>query len=264
MNDKIFELENVYLEKITKNGIAHILNNISFSVSQGEFICIMGPTGCGKSSLMKLLGGLDFCTSGTVNIFGKNPTEKNAITKEMLREIGTAFQSDNLFEWETVEKNIRKPIDVFGLKKEFDVKARTEEMLNLTGLIKSRMCYPHELSGGMRQRCSFGRALVHNPKVLLLDQPFGALDAITRKILGIELVKIHEKDKKTVVMVTNSIPEALMLADRIIVLSSCPATITHEIKVDFTYEQRLSDMTENTEYQDLYEKLNKYVHVRKQ
>lgn len=264
MSEKIFELENVYLEKVTKNGIAHILNNISFSVSEGEFVCIMGPTGCGKSSLMKLLSGLDICTSGSVRVFGKNPSEKKAITKEMLREIGTAFQSDNLFEWETVEKNIQKPIDVFGLKKEIDVKARTEEMLNLTGLIKSRMCYPHELSGGMRQRCSFGRALIHNPKVLLLDQPFGALDAITRKILGIELVKIHEKGKKTVVMVTNSIPEALMLADKIIVLSACPASITHEVKIDFTYEQRLSDLSEDAKYQEIFEALNKYVHVRKQ
>lgn len=264
MNKTIFDLENVYLEKVTKNGIAHILNNVSFSVNEGEFVCIMGPTGCGKSSLMKLLCNLELSTSGAVKIFGKNPAEKRAIRKEMLRNIGTAFQSDNLFEWETVEKNIQKPISVFGLKKEIDVKLRTEEMLNMTGLLKTRMCYPHELSGGMRQRCSFGRALIHDPKVLLLDQPFGALDAITRKILGIELVKIHEKNKKTVVMVTNSIAEALMLADRIIILSSCPATITHEVKVDFTYEQRLSDMSENSAYQELYEELTKYIHVRKQ
>ena len=263
MSNKIFEIENVFLNKETKNGIAHILNDISFSVEKGEFVCIMGPTGCGKSSLMKLLGGLDFCTSGKVSILGKNPAEKNAITKEMLRNIGIAFQSDNLFEWETVEKNIQKPIDVFGLKKEIDVKARTEEMLNLTGLVKTRMCYPHELSGGMRQRCSFGRALIHSPEILLLDQPFGALDAITRKILGIELVKIHEKEKKTVVMVTNSIPEALMLADKVIVLSACPASIIHEVKVDFTYEERLSDLSENKTYQAMCETLNKYVHVRK-
>lgn len=264
MSDKIFELEHVYFQKQTKNGIAHILNDISFSVEKGEFVCIMGPTGCGKSSLMKLLGNLEYITSGSISILGKDPSQKNAITKEMLRNIGTAFQSDNLFEWETVEKNMQKPIDVFGLRKEIDVKARTEEMLNLTGLLKTRMCYPHELSGGMRQRCSFGRALIHSPEILLLDQPFGALDAITRKILGIELVKIHEKEKKTIVMVTNSIPEALMLADKIIVLSACPAKIIHEVKVDFTYEERLSDLAENKTYQEMSETLTKYVHIRKQ
>ena len=128
MSNKIFEIENVFLNKETKNGIAHILNDISFSVEKGEFVCIMGPTGCGKSSLMKLLGGLDFCTSGKVSILGKNPAEKKTITKEMLRNIGTAFQSDNLFEWETVEKNIQKPIDVFGLKKEIDVKAKPADL----------------------------------------------------------------------------------------------------------------------------------------
>lgn len=136
-------------------------------------------------------------------------------------------------------------------------------MLKLTGLEKYRNCYPHELSGGMRQRCAFGRAFVHDPEILLLDQPFGALDAITRKILGIELLKIWKEQKKTVVMITNSVPEALMVAQRVLVLSSAPGTITHEVEVDIPYEERFEEMGNKEKFIKLSETLNAYVHEKK-
>lgn len=263
MEKKIFQLSNIYLEKKQKTETTRILENIHFSVNEGEFVCIMGPTGCGKSSLMKLLGTSDVPSSGTVLFNGKNTSEKKAVTSAMLRQIGIAFQSDNLFEWKTVEKNIQVPAKIFKLKKEIDVTAQTEKMLKLTGLETYRNCYPHELSGGMRQRCAFGRAFVHDPEILLLDQPFGALDAITRKILGIELLKIWKEQKKTVVMITNSVPEALMVAQRVLVLSSAPGTITHEVEVDIPYEERFEEMGNKEKYIKLSETLNAYVHEKK-
>ena len=136
-------------------------------------------------------------------------------------------------------------------------------MLELTGLKNYSDCYPRELSGGMRQRCAFARALAHDPEVLLLDQPFGALDAITRKILGIELLKIwKEATDKTVIMVTNSVVEALMLAQRVIVLSAAPATVFTEVINPLSYEERIGDLAENETFITLSEKLNALVHLK--
>ena len=263
METTIFQLNNVYLEKKQKTGITQILSDINFSVNDGEFICVMGPTGCGKSSLMRLLGSTEIPSSGAVLFLGKNTNAEKAIDKTILRQVGNAFQSDNLSEWKTVEKNMQLPIDIFGLKNMLDVPLQTEKMLKLTGLVNYKNCYPRELSGGMRQRCAFGRALIHNPKILLLDQPFGALDAITRKILGIELLKIWKKQKKTIVMITNSVPEALMLGQRILVMSSAPGNITHEVINHIPYEKRFEDLGDNEKYKLLAEKLNTYVHEKK-
>lgn len=263
METTIFQLNNVYLEKKQKTGITQILSDINFSVNDGEFVCVMGPTGCGKSSLMRLLGSTETPSSGSVLFFGKNTNAEKAIDKNILRQVGTAFQSDNLSEWKTVEKNMQLPIDIFGLKNMLDVSSQTEKMLKLTGLVNYKNCYPRELSGGMRQRCAFGRALIHNPKILLLDQPFGALDAITRKILGIELLKIWKEQKKTIVMITNSVPEALMLGQRILVMSSAPGNITHEVINHIPYEKRFEDLGDNEKYKLLAEKLNTYVHEKK-
>ena len=263
MGTSVFKLENVCLEKKQKTGITHILSDINFSVDEGEFVCVMGPTGCGKSSLLRLLGTTEIPTSGRVNFLGKNTSEKKSASSDMLRQLGIAFQSDNLFEWKTVEKNIQTPISIFGLKKEIDVTGQTNKMLELTGLEKYRNCYPHELSGGMRQRCAFARAFVHNPKILLLDQPFGALDAITRKILGIELLKIWKEQGKTVVMVTNSVPEALLLSQRVLVLSSAPGSLVREIAVDIPYEERFAELGENKKYIGLSDELNSCVHEKR-
>ena len=161
---------------------------------------------------------------------------------------------------------VSKHFDNFArteLKNMLDVSSQTEKMLKLTGLVNYKNCYPRELSGGMRQRCAFGRALIHNPKILLLDQPFGALDAITRKILGIELLKIWKEQKKTIVMITNSVPEALMLGQRILVMSSAPGNITHEVINHIPYEKRFEDLGDNEKYKLLAEKLNTYVHEKK-
>lgn len=254
----IFWLVDVGKSIQTKNKKKEILKGINLQIKQQEFVCIMGPTGCGKSTLMRLLAGIDRCDEGILKFEVEQETAIRS--KKQFRDVGVAYQSDNLFEWLTVEKNIRQPIDVFGLEKELEGKKRVNEMLQLTGLTNYRDCYPCELSGGMRQRCAFGRALAHDPEVLLLDQPFGALDAITRKILGTELLKIWKQEHKTVVMVTNSVPEALMLANRIVVLSQAPAEITEILDNPLSYEERLGNLQESQIYVELSERLNQLVH----
>lgn len=261
MGMSIYELIDVCQSKKLKDGKKEIVKNVNMTVKKGEFICIMGPTGCGKSTLMRLLCGVDRYTDGI--LMYQDSEVKGGMNKHMLQHIGVAYQSDNLFEWQTVKKNIENPINIFGLGKQMDVEERLNRMLELTGLKNYSDCYPRELSGGMRQRCAFARALAHDPEVLLLDQPFGALDAITRKILGIELLKIwKEATDKTVIMVTNSVVEALMLAQRVIILSAAPATVFTEVINPLSYEERIGDLAENETFITLSEKLNALVHLK--
>lgn len=258
---QVYELVNICKNRKTADGEREILRNINLSIKSGEFVCIMGPTGCGKSSLMQLLCGIESYTDGI--LLFEDTEIKNGMNTEMLRRIGVAYQSDNLFEWQTVRRNMENPIRVFKLKKQINMEERVQQMLELTGLKNYGDCYPHELSGGMRQRCAFGRALAHDPDILLLDQPFGALDAITRKVLGIELLKMWKQaENKTVVMVTNSVSEALMLAQRVVVLSAAPATVTKELQNPLTYEERTAELVGNPTFTALSEELNELVHSK--
>lgn len=262
MSTNIYKLIDVCQSKKLNDGTKDIVKNVNLSVDKGEFICVMGPTGCGKSTLMRLMCGIDSYTDGILMF--EDTEVKGGMRKDMLRQIGVAYQSDNLFEWQTVKKNIQNPINIFRLKKSMDVEERLQQMLELTGLKNYSDCYPKELSGGMRQRCAFARALAHDPDILLLDQPFGALDAITRKILGVELLKIWKDagGEKTVVMVTNSVSEALLLAQRVVILSAAPARVTKEVINPLSYEERINDLTENETFIELSEKLNALVHTK--
>lgn len=256
----VYVLENVSEVKRAKEVHKEILSNVDLRIKENEFVCIMGPTGCGKSSLMRLLCGLDQPSDGI--LLFKDETIKHGLNRAQSREIGIVYQSDNLFEWRSVYKNVQEPIEVFGLKNSMNVEERIMQMLALTGLKSYKDCYPKELSGGMRQRCAIARALVHDPKILLLDQPFGALDAITRKALGTELLKISHETKKTIVMVTNSVTEALMLADRVVVLSEAPATVVDVVDVPLTYEERRGNLTENEKFLALSDTLEKLIHIQ--
>lgn len=261
MKEKVvYLINNISETKNTNDGHREIIKNISFQIKEKEFVCIMGPTGCGKSSLMRLLSGLDQISDGQIIMYGRDI--QRGMDKDDYREIGVVFQSDNLFEWRTVYKNVREPIEIFRLKKTMNVDERITQMLELTGLKNYRECYPKELSGGMRQRCAIARALVHNPKILLLDQPFGALDAITRKALGTELLKLHHKTEKTIVMVTNNVAEALMLADRVIVLSEAPATVANTIEVPLSYKERTGDLAKNKTFLELSDRLESMIHMQ--
>lgn len=205
-----------------------VLADISLSIRQGAFVALVGSSGIGKSTLLRLIGGLLSATGGAVLLDGKAPQEAS-------KPVGIVFQKDNLMPWRTAYENVRLPLELRGGRVQAD-EARVLDMLNLVGLSGFEKSYPDQLSGGMAQRVAIARALVHEPELLLLDEPFGALDALTRERMGRELLRIWHAMPVTVFMVTHSIDEAVFLADEVLVMGSIsgnglPATITHRFPV---------------------------------
>ncbi len=202
------------------NGGLHALEDISFEVCPQEFICFLGPSGSGKTTLLKTLAGLLAPSFGNVN-FVQNQQPK----------IGMVFQQSNLMPWRTVMDNIKLPLELEGVGAE-QSRIKAQEMIELVGLRGFEDSWPRDLSGGMAQRVGIARALIHDPDLLLLDEPFGSLDAITRERMWTELSRIWQAKQKTVIMVTHSINESLFLADRVLVLTQRPGKIKFDLKVD--------------------------------
>ncbi len=200
------------------------LAGISLEIAYGEFLAIVGRSGCGKTTLLRTIAGLTLPTSGTVYIDTQLPHLYQA-------PIGVVFQGAHLLPWLNALDNVLLPIDIQGLPRRTFV-AAAQDLLAFVGLEKSATCFPRELSGGMQQRVAICRALIHNPSLLLMDEPFGALDALTREDLGRELIRICSAQKRTVVFVTHSIPEAIRLADRVVVMSPNPGRIADIITID--------------------------------
>jgi len=204
-----------------KNGVTEALKDVSFSVAHQEFVCILGPSGSGKTTLLRILSGLIQPTIGTVR-FGN--LKKNPV-------IGLVFQQADLMPWRTVTENITLPLELRGINSP-EIMDKARAMIELVGLQDFAHAWPASLSGGMAQRVALARALIQDPDLLLLDEPFGALDALTRERMGVELLRIWQSRRKTVVMVTHSISEALLLADRVIMLTPRPGRILLDVKVD--------------------------------
>ena len=202
------------------NGGLRALEDISFEVCPQEFICFLGPSGSGKTTLLKTLAGLLAPSFGKVN-FVQNQQPK----------IGMVFQQSNLMPWRTVMDNIKLPLELEGVGAE-QSRIKAQEMIELVGLRGFEDSWPRDLSGGMAQRVGIARALIHDPDLLLLDEPFGSLDAITRERMWTELSRIWQAKQKTVIMVTHSINESLFLADRVLVLTQRPGKIKFDLKVD--------------------------------
>jgi NitT/TauT family transport system ATP-binding protein len=202
------------------------LEEVSFSFDAHQFICILGPSGSGKSTLLRILGGLLPPSHGSVILDGVPITGPS-------RQVGFVFQDANLMPWRTVLQNITLPLEVSRVPRE-EAKCQAMELVQLVGLAGFEHWMPSDLSGGMAQRVAIARTLIYNPDILLLDEPFGALDALTRERMAIELAHIWQTNRKTVIMVTHSISEALLLADRILVLTSSPGRIALDIDVDLT------------------------------
>lgn len=205
------------------NGGLQALKNLSFVVNSQEFLCVLGPSGSGKSTLLRILSGLLPPTSGEVFYNGVKVAGPQKGT-------GFVFQKANLMPWRTVIENIMLPLELDGVPFAL-ASEKAQEMVELVGLQGFEQVLPRNLSGGMAQRVAIARALVQDPQVLLLDEPFGALDALTREKMGKELLRIWQRKRKTVIMVTHSIDEAIYLADRVIVLSQRPGQIRLELDV---------------------------------
>jgi len=202
------------------------LHDVDLVVQSGQFVSLIGPSGCGKSTLLRLIADLIQPTSGTVTVAGK-PARRARLDQEY----GIAFQQAGLFDWRTVRRNVELPLELRGVNRA-ERKARAEEMLVLVGLEEFAGHYPAQLSGGMQQRVAIARALAVHPPLLLMDEPFGALDEMTRERLQAELLQICAKTGTSTVFVTHSIPEAVFLSDRVVVMSARPGRITDVIEVD--------------------------------
>jgi NitT/TauT family transport system ATP-binding protein len=222
------------------------LDDIVLSLPPESFVCLVGPSGCGKSTLLRILAGLLRPTAGRALL------ESQPITRAK-RRIGIVFQKANLMAWRTVYKNLSLPLELAGVPGD-EVERRTLAMLSLIGLTGFEDVYPAALSGGMAQRVAIGRALIHDPEVLLLDEPFGLLDAITREQMSEELLRIWARHRKTVLMVTHSIPEAVLLADRVLVMSPRPGSLVYDLTIPLLRPRSL-DLLHRPDFVALTEEL---------
>lgn len=229
----VIEVQDLSMIFPNGNGGLHVLDSLSFSIQEQEFVCVLGPSGSGKSTLLRILAGLLRPTKGSVYFQGQPLTEPR-------REIGFVFQKANLMPWRTVLQNILLPLELQGVSPQEGTR-RALDLIELVGLSGFEDSLPRDLSGGMAQRVAIARALVHDPQILLLDEPFGGLDALTRDRMGDELLRIWQARRKTVIMVTHSIPEALFLSDRVLVFTPRPGRLHLDLPIYFP-RPRLDEM----------------------
>jgi NitT/TauT family transport system ATP-binding protein len=237
----------------TRDGPVHALSSTDLSVRQGEFVVLLGPSGCGKTTLLRMIGGLLEPTDGQLAIDGAALWKDGSRQGAALAELGMVFQDANLFPWLSIEDNIALPLELKGVGKA-ERRARARALTKLVGIAGFETRWPKELSGGMRQRAAIARALSYDPKILLMDEPFGALDAMTRDAMNLELQRIWLETGKTVVLVTHSIGEAVFLADRIVLLSPRPGRIDTVVDVPMPRPRSL-DVQAHPEFQEIARRL---------
>jgi NitT/TauT family transport system ATP-binding protein len=223
------------------------LSPTSLDVRQGELLVLLGPSGCGKTTLLRMIGGLIAPSEGSIEITGHPLWTRTGRNQDAVRKLGIVFQEPNLFPWLSIEANVALPLEIQGVARAARL-ARARELLRLVGISGFETRRPRELSGGMRQRAAIARALAGHPDILLLDEPFGALDALTREQMNHELQRIWMETRQTVVLVTHSITEAVFLADRIVLLSPRPGRVDSIIDVGFS-RPRTVELEASTEFQ---------------
>jgi len=230
-----------------------VLDGVTADIGDAEFVSVLGPSGCGKSTLLRLIAGLIPLEEGAIQVNGEAVTGPSAT-------MGFVFQTSNLLPWLNVRDNLLLGINLDAASQRLDEAALAEliETLGLTGFEAS---YPHQLSGGMRHRVAIGQALARNPQILLMDEPFGALDALTRDRLNMELLRLWQRDRKTVVLVTHSISEAVLLSDRVLVMSERPGTIIEDVRIDLPRPRDPSVTREDPAFGDYVVRLSKLMGV---
>ena len=224
------------------------LTGVNLDIYKGEFISLLGPSGCGKTTLLRMVADLLEPTEGTVRISGMTPREIR-----LQRKFGFVFQSAVLFDWRTIEQNIELPLETMGFRKK-ERRARSKEMLEMVGLSAFAKHFPGQLSGGMQQRVNIARALSIEPEILLMDEPFSALDEFTKEKLHEDLLRIWRKTNKTVLFVTQNIQEAVFLSDRVCVLSPHPGRLSAVVDINLPSPRNL-DMKESPEFNELVKKV---------
>jgi NitT/TauT family transport system ATP-binding protein len=241
---KVIDIDNMSLTFQTADGPVFALDEVSLTVRHGDFVSFIGPSGCGKTTLMRVIADLEKPTGGSISVNGTSPE-----LARLSRAYGYVFQAPALYPWRTVERNVTLPLEIMNLSaaERKDRAARYLELVNLKGFEKK---FPWQLSGGMQQRVSIARALSFEPELLLMDEPFGALDEITRDHLNEQLIRLWEKTEKTVIFVTHSIPEAVFLSSRIVVMSPRPGRIIDVIDSNLPADRTL-DVRESPEFLEI-------------
>jgi NitT/TauT family transport system ATP-binding protein len=239
--NRVIDIENLSLTFETNDGPVHALSDIDLKIEEGDFVSFIGPSGCGKTTLLRVIADLEQPTAGSITVNGVSPEEAR-----LNRAYGYVFQAAALYPWRTIAKNVALPLEIMGLSaaEQRERIARNMELVNLTGFEKK---FPWQLSGGMQQRASIARALAVEPDLLLMDEPFGALDEIVRDHLNEQLLQLWAKTNKTVVFVTHSIPEAVFLSTKIVVLCPRPGRIYDVIESDLPRDRNL-DIRETPEF----------------
>ncbi|MCX5912759.1 MAG: ABC transporter ATP-binding protein [Deltaproteobacteria bacterium] len=239
----MIQIENVSkIYRTQENEFVPAVADVSLEVRENEFVTLVGPSGCGKSTILKLVSGLIPVTGGTIRV-------REQLVQEPFPDVGFVFQQPVLLPWRTVLGNILFSIEMLG-KKEKEFENRAGDLIKLAGLEGFENKYPRELSGGMQQRVAICRALIHDPSLLLMDEPFGALDAMTREEMSFELLRIWEERRKTILFVTHSIPEAILLADRVVVMTPRPGKIERIFEIDLP-RPRVYEMEFNERFKAL-------------
>lgn len=229
MSNALLKVQNVSHDYESSTGPIHALDNLNFEIEDGEFVCVLGPSGCGKSTLLKMIAGFEPVTEGQILLEGE---PIHGIDPHR----GVVFQRDNLFEWFNVRDNVNYGLRMSGKLSKEEIRKKTDDMIELMGLSEFSEKKVYELSGGMRQRASIGRTLINDPEILLMDEPFSALDALTREQLQDALRDLWIKSKKTIFFITHDIDEALVLGTRVLLMSKRPGTIIEDLHVDYTYQ----------------------------
>jgi len=240
----VIDIADLSLTFETNDGPVHALSNVSLGIERGDFVSLIGPSGCGKTTLLRVIADLEHPTGGRVSIHGMTPEEAR-----LKRAYGYVFQAPALYPWRTIGKNIGLPLEIMGYSKD-ERAQRIRKGLDLVNLTGFENKFPWQLSGGMQQRASIARALSFDPELLLMDEPFGALDEIVRDKLNEQLLRLWEMTQKTVVFVTHSIPEAVFLSTKIVVMSPRPGKIHDIIECNFPRDRTL-DIRETPEFLDV-------------
>jgi NitT/TauT family transport system ATP-binding protein len=238
----VIEAKDLSLTFQTADGPVYALSGVNLTVNEGDFVSFIGPSGCGKTTLLRVIADLEQATGGHMTVNGLSPEQAR-----LSRAYGYVFQAPGLFPWRTVERNVGLPLEIMNLDGAAERVRRNLDLVNLTGFEKK---FPWQLSGGMQQRVSIARALAFDPKLLLMDEPFGALDEIVRDKLNQQLLELWDRTKKTVVFVTHSIPEAVFLSTKIVVMSPRPGRIIDVIETKFPRDRSL-DIRETPEFFDV-------------
>ena len=247
-DETVISAQSLDLTFQTNDGPVHALKDVNLNITKGDFISFIGPSGCGKTTLLRVMADLDQPTDGTITINGVSPKAARES-----RAYGYVFQSAGLYPWRTIGKNIRLPLEIMGISKS-EQKERVEKVLKLVELEDFEKKFPWQLSGGMQQRASIARALAFDADILLMDEPFGALDEIVRDYLNEQLLKLWHSTQKTICFVTHSIPEAVYLSTKIVVMSPRPGRIIDIIESDLP-DKRPLEIRDTKEFIDIAQRV---------